>query len=1240
MTDYTTPSFDISLVPTQEDYRKLGDIEHLLIAPDMYIGSITQVPRSSYVMMDDLTVNKCIITTPEGLERLFIEILCNACDNVERSFRAGCNPGVIEITMDSRVISIKNGGVPIPIEKHAETGVWVPELVFTEMKAGSNFGKVRTGGGRNGIGSSAVNGFSIYFGYIIENHISHKKYTQYCDNRDPYRIKVNPQPPEIIHEYPCTQSSVTVMYQADLVKFGYENAEYSYESLCLFRLNAAGASLACKIPVYFNETLLDYTDVIKYASLYTPLNNYITHYQWPKEAKVVENSNGSQYCSNMKLPLVESIIIDTSENNICIGLCNSVLNNEGGVHVDTLVDDFSSSVVTLFKSTAGSSSKSNNINAAKNKRRDEMEARSKKKNKKSKYDVKQVKPEKERLVTKKDVKKNVSVIISVWLPNPIWKGQCKSKLVSFTNKDGTEGKFSVYIARDKLNNISNWNLIQHLEALERAKRSMILAKTDGKKVNRIETRKGKNAGWAGTSKSDQVTLVLFEGDSAMEYVKVLRALHPNGHNQIMLLPVGGKIKNANEVVDLEALANNKFFIEFKVMMGLQEGRNYNLHQDRESLRAGNIMIATDSDLDGIHIKCLIINFLQRFYPSLLEAGFIIDYRTKYLTVTKGSGNKAIKYSFYNTEEYEAWKVLNTDFAQWHHKYFKGLGTSNKKEIKEDWDNRRIVPLTKDIDTERFLNLAFNSNNSDLRKKWVCNYIVNKDNRIITPIFDGVNYSQSISTLIDEELVEYSAHTLTRHLPAWDGLADSNRKVIHGAIKEWKWWTKGEHDKDRLISFAMGVIKKTDYHHGDLSGVVIRMAQDFVGSNNISVFFPDGMYGSRDEGGKDAASPRYPYIYPRNWFAKLIFQQRDNDLLKYKPAEKKGKTIEPEIYYPPIPMMLVNGVNAIMTGFRSFIPCCELNSIIEWLIRRINGCDIKDLPKVQVWYNGFKGDIYIKDTRELKVDGFTIVETGEENDDGTKKHVEYPNTKLTGKYTMEVRGVVEDMKYDTGWITELPIGIWTANFIKNVLDKWKIEGKIHDYDDESTYEHVRIKVHFKLGRQVTYADFGVVKCYGLGNMYVLDDNGLPIKFDTLEETMEGFYRWRLPHYRRRKEKDEGILRDSMNELRDKYMYIEAVLQGRLEIKNRPEEDVVRDIEMLELNKEIYLKDRTNDRSYNTQKLQKLVSDYQATAEKLKLAEARTAEAIWIEDLIAIHQAYVSFRSRENQENQESRENYEM
>lgn len=196
---------------------------------------------------------------------------------------------------------------------------------------------------------------------------------------------------------------------------------------------------------------------------------------------------------------------------------------------------------------------------------------------------------------------------------------------------------------------------------------------------------------------------------------------------------------------------------------------------------------------------------------------------------------------------------------------------------------------------------------------------------------------------------------------------------------------------KLAQLVGYVSEHAAYHHGEasLAETIVGMAQDFVGSNNINLLVPQGQFGTRLQGGKDSASARYIYTRLQN-VTRFIFKDADDNILSY--LNEEGLSIEPTWYCPIIPMVLVNGVEGIGTGWSSSVPNFNPRDVIRNLRRWIKG---QELIEMSPWYAGFKGTI-------AKIE------------------------KEPGKY--EVTGVVEASDVEQkATITELPLKRWTQDY---------------------------------------------------------------------------------------------------------------------------------------------------------------------------------------------------------------------
>lgn len=149
----------------EETYQKKSQLEHILLRPDTYIGSVEKHTQTLWVYEGDEMVHRPITYVP-GLYKIFDEILVNAADNKQRDPRMDS----LKVTIDAEknMISVYNNGDGVPVEMHREENVYVPELIFGHLLTSSNYDDTvkKTTGGRNGYGAKLSNIFSTEF--VIE----------------------------------------------------------------------------------------------------------------------------------------------------------------------------------------------------------------------------------------------------------------------------------------------------------------------------------------------------------------------------------------------------------------------------------------------------------------------------------------------------------------------------------------------------------------------------------------------------------------------------------------------------------------------------------------------------------------------------------------------------------------------------------------------------------------------------------------------------------------------------------------------------------------------------------------------------------------------------------------------------------------------------------------------------------------------------------------------------------------
>ena len=283
-----------------------------------------------------------------------------------------------------------------------------------------------------------------------------------------------------------------------------------------------------------------------------------------------------------------------------------------------------------------------------------------------------------------------------------------------------------------------------LLALSKFKEMKELSKTDGgaRKSKITGIPKLDDANKAGTNQSKKCTLIITEGDSAKTLA--VAGLSVVGRDLYGVFPLRGKCKNVRDA-SVAQLTGNQEFNDLKKILGLQQGRDY---KDVSELRYGRLMIMTDADNDGSHIKGLILNQLHYFWPSLLKLGFVVSMVTPIIKATKASQTK----SFYTDSAFRSW--YGNGQPGWRIKYYKGLGTSTSA-VPEYF--KKIQELTVRFDVDRMTNesivLAFDKKKADARKTWLLDSTA-KDVRELEVPYGHVK-QLSITDFVHKDLVNFS-----------------------------------------------------------------------------------------------------------------------------------------------------------------------------------------------------------------------------------------------------------------------------------------------------------------------------------------------------------------------------------------------------------------------------------------------------------------------------------------------------
>ncbi|XP_075543707.1 DNA topoisomerase 2-alpha-like [Dermacentor variabilis] len=1053
--------------PTVEDiYRTMTPVDHILRRPDAYIGSIEPITQTMWVHDKEDKSGEGLrcrsITIVPGLYKIFDEILVNATDNKQRDR----NMEKIEIAIkpEEGCISIKNDGQGIPVVKHSTEQVYIPTLIFGRLLTSSHYNddEKKVTGGRNGYGAKLCNIFSRRFSVATYSSTEQKCFQQVWEDN--------------MHKTTCPEITTAtkgrdytqVTFYPDLAKFGMKTLDVDAVALMSRRAyDVAGCTHGIK--VFLN-------------GMEVPVNNFRDYVNLFLKNEKDDMGKALTVAHELVSDRWElAVTLSTSGDFRQMSFVNGIATTKGGTHVDYVMEQLIKKVMEYLKN-------------------------------KNKTGMK---------IYSKDVKNYFWIFLNCLIENPTFDSQGKEYMTLSVKKFGSECKLSDKFYTQMLRcgiveRVISWMDFKAETQLEK--------KCLRKKLSRLKgIPKLEDANDAGTKNSCDCTLIVTEGDSAKTLA--VSGLSVVGRDKFGIFPLKGKVLNAREATPMQMLKNEELSNLVKIM-GLRYKKKYETIEDMKGLRYGRLMIMTDQDPDGSHIKGLIINFIHFNWPSLLKLPFLQEF----ITPIVKARNRAKAMSFYSLPEFEEWKAATDDWKNWSIKYYKGLGTSSAKEAKEyfaDISRHRITFEYQGDEDDAAIELAFSKSKIKERKEWLQRAMEEQKQRREMGLCELYLYSKETKKVtyqdfINKELVLFSKLDNERSIPSLvDGLKPGQRKVLYTCFK------RNDKREIKVAQLAGSVAENSAYHHGEesLMTTIINLAQNFVGSNNVNLLMPIGQFGTRLQGGSDAASPRYIFT-KMSPLARLIMPTLDDSILQY--MYEDNQQIEPKHYIPILPMVLVNGAEGIGTGWSTKIPNYNPRDIIKNLRKMIAGGEPNALKP---WFKNFHGSIDQVDEQRFVVSGEVAV---------------------LNSTSIE--------------ITELPVRVWTERYKQEVLETM-LRGTaeappiITGYREYHTDTTVRFVVNMTEENLTKARDEGVHKVFKLqrwlttSSMVLFDSEGILRTFRTADEILREFYVTRMEGYVKRKAYLIGMLSAEAKSLENQARFILEKIDDTIKIENRRRKEIM-------------------------------------------------------------------------------------
>lgn len=433
----------------------------------------------------------------------------------------------------------------------------------------------------------------------------------------------------------------------------------------------------------------------------------------------------------------------------------------------------------------------------------------------------------------------------------------------------------------------------------------------------------------------------------------------------------------------------------------------------------------------------------------------------------------------------------------------------------------------------------------------------------------------ISDFFNNDYVDQASYDNLRKIASLvDGQKNASRKILYTVLE------KGIKEKIKVSQLGSKVAEFAEYLHGNLDGVIVNLAQDFPGSNNIPLLQKKGNFGTRFS--QEASASRYIYAYGTDQFFSL-FRKDDTPVLKHQFFE--GQPIEPMFYVPTLPILLINGSEGVSSGFAQKILPRNPVDVKTYIKGALVGKQSKNL--LVPYYEGFRGTIQQGDN---------------------------PAQWL-------IIGTIERKGINKVVITEVPVGYDLTGYLA-VLDDLEERKVIQSYRDKSEDDNFLFEVTIPSKSLSEWDDVELLTRLKLikkvtENYTVIDENNKIAVFNSAHEILDKYISVKKQYLTARKAHLTNKLAEDIRFEYSRYLFIKMVSEDKLVVSKRKKADIVEDLKkvqhIIQKNDSYDYLLNMNILSLTEERMTSLETDIKNMKIDLDRLAKKSIEQLWAEEL---------------------------